>query len=225
MQTQETQLATPVEVDDREYWENYYATRKTPFAPSLFALHTLATYLKRGDALIELGCGNGRDAIHFSQHGIRVDAVDQCARELDYLQRTHAREGLRFRAGDFTRLGDGPRYRHVYSRFTLHSVSSERQAALLKWIGATLEPGGLFHLEARGLKNELCGQGLAVPAEPNAYILDGHFRRFLDLDATCNALSLTGLGIVEAIEAPGFSPFGDQDETFMRIVARRVAEC
>lgn len=224
MHTQEARLSPHVAVDDREYWENYYATRKTPFAPSLFARHTLATYLKHGDTLIELGCGNGRDAIHFSEHGIRVDAVDQCARELDYLGRTYARDGLRFRAGDFTRLDYGPRYRHIYSRFTLHSIPSERQEGLLKWIAATLEPGGLFHLEARGMKNELCKQGLAVSGEPDAYILDGHFRRFLDLDETCNALKLAGLAIVDAVEAPGFSPFGDQDETFMRIAACRGAE-
>lgn len=220
MPAQETQLAPSVEVDDREYWENYYATRKTPFDPSPFARHTLASHLKPGDSLIELGCGNGRDAVYFSANGVRVVAVDQCARELDFLAKTYAGSSLQFCPGDFTRLEYGSCFRHVYSRFTLHSISSERQSALLKWIGASLEPGGMFHLEARGMKNELYAQGHAVQGEPDAYILDGHFRRFLDLDTTCTALNLVGLTILDAVEAPGFSPFGGQDETFMRIAAR-----
>ena len=221
MQTLDTRITPHGDVDDRAYWESYYAARKAPFAPSLFARYTFENNLKRGDSLIELGCGNGRDAIYFAEHGIRVDAVDQCANEMDYLAKAYQRDGLRFRAGDFTRLESGATFRHVYSRFTLHSISSERQVALLKWIAAVLEPGGHFHLEARGKKNELYRRGDAVAGEPDAYIFEGHFRRFLDLDETCAALKFAGLHIVEAVEAPGFSPFGDQDETFIRIVARR----
>jgi hypothetical protein len=67
----------------------------------------------------------------------------------------------------------------------------------------------------------LYGKGKAVPTEDHAFIHDGHYRRFLDLDETCERLNGVGLQIVEAIEATGFAPFNGSDEHFIRIVARR----
>lgn len=53
--------------------------------------------------LLELGCGNGRDAIFFAKNGIKVIAIDQVADEISYLASLYA-ENPHFISGDFTDL-------------------------------------------------------------------------------------------------------------------------
>ena len=53
--------------------------------------------------LLELGCGNGRDALFFAKNGIKVTAIDQVADEISYLA-SICEENPHFISGDFTDL-------------------------------------------------------------------------------------------------------------------------
>jgi len=109
--------------------------------------------------LLELGCGNGRDAVFFASHGIKVTACDQCQEELEYLQAKFANDtNLSFINADFSRLSLQEIYDVIYSRFTLHSVTSEDEDWTIKWCSEHLKTGGLFLIEVRGQRNELYGQ-------------------------------------------------------------------
>lgn len=48
---------------DKDYWENFYKNYDGNVEPSLFSKFVLENYAKANNHLIELGCGNGRDAI------------------------------------------------------------------------------------------------------------------------------------------------------------------
>jgi tellurite methyltransferase len=209
------------QVDDKRYWENFYSKKPHPFEPSLFAQYTLKKYLKPGHSLVELGCGNGRDAVYFARQGVRVIAIDQCENEIQFLSDSYRFDHLEFMCGDFTALGNHLRCTHVYSRFTLHSISKQRQADVVSWVYNSLEEEGYFCLEVRGKQNELYGKGTPVVEEPDAFIHDGHYRRFLDLEETHDMLRAEGLEVVESCEERGFSPFGGVDEKFVRIVAQK----
>jgi len=104
----------------------------------------------------------------------------------------------------------------------MHSVSRSQQDEVVSWICKALEVGGCFFLEVRGKGNELYGKGERVPGELDAFIYDGHYRRFLDLTETLMNLRSAGLEVIESTEEKGFSPFGGIDETFVRIVARKT---
>ena len=41
--------------------------------------------------VLELGCGNGRDAVYLSSRGMHVTALDLCRPEIRHLRRTRAR--------------------------------------------------------------------------------------------------------------------------------------
>jgi hypothetical protein len=204
-----------------EYWERYYAAHKQPFSPSLFSRHVMDNYMKRGEACIELGCGNGRDAVFFGDNGIIITAYDQCAGEISYLNRTHAKPGLRFLCGDFTNLDVSCQYQHVYSRFTLHSITQEQQDSLLAWLAPSIAAGGYFHVEFRGLGNDLHGLGEPVDGQAGAYIYEDHYRRFICREALASELERLGLEVLHSVEDKGFSPFNGTDEVFARITARK----
>lgn len=82
-----------------------------------------------------------------------------------------------------------------------------------------LKQGGLFFVEVRSVNDELYGQGKKVGK--NAYIFDGHFRRFVELDQLVKKMERVGFVICSAMEERGFAPFGDSDPLIIRIIAER----
>lgn len=203
------------------YWEGIYKGGTIPESPSLFAQFVLDNYLSEGDSIIELGCGNGRDACFFARNKIGVIAVDQCDEEIEKLSRDNDDiRNLSFKSGDFTNLDDyHEKFDAVYSRFTLHSVGANDQQRTLEWAKRNLKTGGRLCIETRGMKNELYQQGTAVAGEPDAFILNEHYRRFVDFSSFVENIEKTGFTISESHEDTGFAPFEDTDYHFIRVVA------
>lgn len=205
-----------------EYWESYYKSGVAPETPSLFAKYVLANYTSPGDSLIELGCGNGRDARFFAANGVGVVAIDQCAEEIDILVSTNGRHpNLTFKAGDFTNFQDNQsgKYNLIYSRFTLHSVNAEAQQRTLEWCKNNISVGGKLCIETRGHNNEIYAKGEPVPGEQDAFVFENHYRRFVDFDTFRGDIVNAGFSIIEAEESTGFAPFKDTDYHFIRVIA------
>jgi cyclopropane fatty-acyl-phospholipid synthase-like methyltransferase len=204
---------------DKNYWENYYKSTPVGEKPSLFAQFVLDNYLKSGESLIELGCGNGRDGIFFSENGLNVLAVDQCAEEIEALQDKSGKENLKFLSSDFTQLDHENIFDNIYSRFTLHSISEEQENRVIDWSYKSLNKGGHIFIEARGHKNEIYKLGEKVQGEEHAYIYNNHYRRFVNKEDLVTKLRTTGFELIFEAEEKGFAPYENTDYTFMRVIA------
>ena len=207
---------------DKEYWDSYYKSLNSELKPSLFARFVMSDVIKEHKSLIELGCGNGRDAIFFANENLNILAVDQCEGEIKFLKHRYQQlNNIDFISGDFSNLNDDKKYDIVYSRFTLHSVSKEQETKTLNWAYKVLNTAGYFCIEVRGEKNEIYKKGEKVSGEENAYIFDDHYRRFLNFDELCSTLKQLNFTIEYAAEEKGFSPFNGDDETFIRVIAKK----
>jgi len=204
---------------DKTYWENYYRKHSRPDAPSLFAEFVLGHYLKPGARLIEMGCGNGRDSVFFAQNGISVCGVDQVDGEVAFLNDTYAQVGLSFMVGDFTRLNIEEVFDCVYSRFTLHSVSEEDEARVLGWAHKNLSAGGVLCVEIRSINDPKLQHGERISENEN--IVDGHYRRYVDLPKFRQKLIDLDFDIIFSEESPGFAPYKGEDPPVIRIVAKK----
>ena len=207
---------------DKKYWEEFYQTQNKELKPSLFARYVWGNIIENHKTLIELGCGNGRDAVYFANEGITVHAIDQCENEIKFLaNRYKYMPNISFETGDFSEANEGQKYDVIYSRFTLHSISKKQEEKTLKWAYTALNEDGVFCIEVRGLKNEIYQFGEKVEEEDNAFIYDNHFRRFIDFETFCNDLQILGFFLEYAAEERGFAPFEGQDETYIRIIAKK----
>lgn len=207
---------------DKNYWETYYSKRINEELPSLFAKFVVEKINGENLKLIELGCGNGRDAIYFSSQNFTVFAIDQCSNEINFLnEKFKNNSDIQFVNEDFTKLSISEMFDIVYSRFTLHSILSKEEDDVLKWTFDHLNSDGHFCIEVRGQKNEIFQKGEPVENEENAFVLDGHFRRFINFETFCNKLKSIGFKIDYAEEQKGFAPFNGLDETFIRIIANK----
>lgn len=205
-----------------DYWESYYGSGAAPEVPSLFAQFVMEKYAQEGNALVELGCGNGRDARFFAANGVGVTAVDQCVHEIEALESTKGDLSCKFRSGDFTSLADCDDGSDIiYSRFTLHSVGAKDQTRTLEWCQRNLVDGGILCVETRGQKNEIYRKGSPVQGEDDAFIYNDHYRRFVNFEEFTEEITDIGLTIIESAEQPGFAPFEDTDYHFIRVIAQK----
>lgn len=207
-----------------EYWNQFYShAHRELEAPSSFALHVVEG-MTAGQRLFELGCGNGRDALFFASRGLRVTACDRSRVAVETLQ---ARPDLgrfahrpEFLVADFLELDtayQGPAPDLVYSRFTLHAVPAHVQSAALGWTRRALVPGGRLLIEVRSVKGSLYGKG--EPVERDAFLHDGHYRRFVRMAELTSELTKLGFNIESASEAAGLAVYRDDDPVVIRLVA------
>ncbi len=214
--------------DENAYWNAFYAGQHPDLEkPSSFA-QVCRERLAPGALLFELGCGNGRDALFFADQGLRVVACDRSAVAIQKLSDrpdlVRFQHRPRFVTADFAELARVYDHTHepldvVYSRFTLHAVPVEIQSAALAWSALHLREEGKLLIEVRSVKGSLYGKG--EPAERDAYIHDGHYRRFLRIEELSAEVAGLGLEIVDATESAGVAVYKDDDPVVIRMTARK----
>ena len=206
-------------VDNTVYWNQYYKNQICATQPSPFAEY-VGTLVEPGRTLLELGCGNGRDAAYFANQGLRVKAIDMSQEAISQLREKNI-ENAEFLCGDFvnSEIHAPESYDYAYSRFTIHSISRNQEQILLKNVFRGLQGGGKFFIEVRGIHDPICGKGQLV--ERNAYFYDNHYRRFIVLDELVGSLVRNGFRVEYAEERTGFAPYGNDDPPVIRIVAAK----
>lgn len=205
---------------DYKYWNEYYKKNIAPNEPSKFAKDILK-YLHPGKKLIELGCGNGRDAIFLSNNNINVVAIDQSESSINNLKYNISNNNINFVVDDFieTKLLEKESFDYVYSRFTLHSISEEQEDKLINRVYNALKKEGLLVIEVRSIKDEIFGLGEKVAR--NTYVYNNHSRRFIVLEELVEKLKSSGFKIDFVDENNNYAIYKEQNPIVIRIIARK----
>jgi len=206
-------------IDNTIYWNLYYKNGLCPTEPSRFAEY-VSTLVEPGRTLLELGCGNGRDAVFLASLGLQVRALDMSETTIQALQGGNI-QNAEFVCGDFVSpdFHAPDSYDYAYSRFTIHSINHNQEQVLISNIYRGLREGGKLFIEVRSINDPLFGKGKLV--ERNAYFYDNHYRRFIVMDELCESLVRHGFLVEYAQESAGFAPYGNDDPPVIRIVAMK----
>lgn len=212
-------------MDDKEYWTNYYKYNSKPTSASTFAEFILPK-LERNKNLIELGCGNGRDSVYFSQKGLNVIAIDQVQCEIDFLNENYKNDKLYFLSDDFTNLKNtsydlikNTNFDYIYSRFTFHSINEEKEDRTLDWIENKLDKNGIFLLEARSIKDPMFKQGENLSETEN---FTTHYRRYMNLNKIIEKLESRNFKIEYKIEDNNLAIYKEDNPYVIRLIARKL---
>ena len=120
--------------DLRDYRYGY----ETPFIPRLFRFERMA-----GRRVLEIGVGNGTDAVAMAQRGAVYTGIDVTARHLELTEANFALAQLAsptLVCGDLLATGFREKYDFVYSFGVMHHIPNE--AAYLRRVRDLLAPGG-----------------------------------------------------------------------------------
>lgn len=205
---------------DYQYWNDYYKKNIAPNEPSRFAQDIIG-YLEDGKTMIELGCGNGRDAIFFAKNKINVIAIDQSQDVINNLKNKISYKNIEFISDDFikTKILQEGEYDYVYSRFTIHSISEEQEDILLDKVYNILKEKGMFFIEVRSVKDDIYGLGKKVGK--NTYMYNKHTRRFIVLEELIKKLKSVGFEIIIANESKNYAVYKNENPIVIRIIVKK----
>ena len=210
---------------DKLYWENYYS--KHAFDKEICVNSSFSTFCANNFfqneklSLVDVGSGNGRDAIYFSSLGHKVIAIDQSSIGTEAMGGSDETSNeVCFITEDF--IQHDFKFPHpidvFYSRFTIHAINKHDEEILLPKIFNSLEEDGLFCIEVRTTKDSLFGVG--TDFGDNTYLTD-HKRRFINSDSFLkNTLSL-GFKLLFFTEQDNLSVYGEDNPTLMRMILRK----
>ncbi len=211
---------------DERYWDSYYMGKDVKSGsmvdPSLFAQSVLSKYMQAGKDLIELGCGNGRDSIYFAKHGLNVTGIDASNIAIKWLHDTVDLDNCTFICDDFVNAEAiyQIQYDYCYSRFTLHAINEQQETQIFLKAYNMLKDKGYFFIEARSIHDGKYGLGKNV--EKNAFIYDGHYRRYIDMAELEQKLKSVGFTLVEKKESDRFAPKKGEHSVCIRVIAQKV---
>lgn len=213
---------------DREYWDNYYQQHGKDEGISMHSTFAKFCqdkfYVKNYLNIIELGSGNGRDAVFFAHHQHNVVAIDQSTTAIDIEKQKldfEVGQYLHPKARDFVQE-DYAQYKKIdafYSRFTIHSITKIDESILLPSIFNALSDGGLLCIEVRTTNDPLYGVG--KDCGDNTFITDGHKRRFIDSKLFREQVSILGFKELYFTEENNLSIYKDDNPVLMRLILQK----
>jgi len=137
-----------------EWWSEFFAdrSRAIPFFAS-WPDENLAGWLDDGHLtpgrVLEIGCGNGRNAAYLAGRGCRVDAVDYSQEAIGWARERAEAAGVAVSfqcCSIFDAQIEAGAYDLVYDSGCFHHLAPHRRQDYLDLVGAALKPGGRFGL-------------------------------------------------------------------------------
>jgi SAM-dependent methyltransferase len=138
----------------QDWWDSFYENRAKP-CPFFGELpdESLATWVFEGQVrpgrALDVGCGNGRNAVFLAGRGFSVEAVDYSQTAIDWATQRAAQAGvdvrlLRRSAFDLDLSSGG--YDLVYDSGCFHHIAPHRRDRYVELVTEALAPGGWFGL-------------------------------------------------------------------------------
>ena len=199
------------------HWDEYYKKDNIPDYPSPFAEY-VANILSNQQTILEVGCGNGRDAKFLASQGHLVTGLDRSGEAIELCKKLYSVESLEFFFGTITDIEkiNKKKYDLIYSRFVIHAMSLNEEIKTLNMSHKLLNKDGQFFVECRSINDPLSRKGDILS---NTERIEGHYRRFIILEEFKQRLVQVGFKIIKTIESNGLAKFGKDDPVVIRIHA------
>lgn len=213
--------ATP---DQRIIWESWHQTHSYA-SPSHHAEAELAAFIKslpcegRNLHILEVGCGQGREAISLARRGYDVIAFDLSPTAISIARTNAAEAGVPV---DFS-VGDAAQpypYRNnsfqgIFAHLSLHYFDHLTTHSIFTELARVLTPGGILYFTVRSIGDRFYRKGIRI--DKNLYCYDGHVRGFFDICYAQELLRDWDIRDCEYYEVVGERR--DNPGRFLRVVA------
>lgn len=137
-----------------DWWSDFFAdrSRQIPFFadwPDENLAGWLDDRLLTAGRVLELGCGNGRNAVYLASRGYQVDAVDYSQEAIGWARERADSAGVPVsfqRCSVFDATIAAGAYDLVYDSGCFHHLAPHRREDYFDLVSAALKPGGSFGL-------------------------------------------------------------------------------
>lgn len=202
----------------KTHWNSYYKQAIAPSNPSSFAV-SVADKISSASKVLEVGCGNGRDAVYLSAQGNDMIALDASEAAIKFCRKQYEDMPINFLSGTISNLmpENEANFDVIYTRFCLHAMTIREEKEFFNVASELLCPNGEIHIECRSINDPLARKGEVISPTERIY---GHYRRFIIIDELLQNLVSAGFEVKEAIEAKGLAKYKDDDPVVIRVSAK-----
>lgn len=187
-----------------QYWKNIYQNENIPKVPSNFAIFIGDTLGSKIKTIVDLGCGNGRDAYYLQKYA-RVVGVDHASKPKDSYNASFIQSGMENMKGY---------YDLIYMRFSLHSVDEDVEQRVLDYAKYNCK---YLAIEARSTNDTLCS-GDKYNSVETTYA-QAHYRRYIDINILKDQLISRGFTIKHISESDKYACYQGTTPTCLRVIA------
>lgn len=208
------------------YWNEFYSDRASlvPELPSQFAAFVASEMVNKAEAIIDLGCGNGRDSYFFTQYGFPVLAIDSSSAAIENCRKKLSLNSIQPSFVEFDlnnkellnhiRLwlnGNEIRSAVMYARFFLHAISDYDEQSFIKLIQQLCSEFSIFLAFEFRTKRDI---GLNKET-------DQHFRRYIDETTFLARWISNGFEPIYVTNGFGYAKFREDDAHISRCILKR----
>lgn len=177
-----------------DYWNELYS-KENFFGTGPTKLAIMAQSLINQDkihSILELGCGQGRDAIFLSQIGHNLEAIDISSNAIEFVNKTKDFLGinsLKARVGDISQPLEFKEnyFDLVYSNLALQFFELEQMSLIFKNVSEVLKENSKFLFSTKKEGDKYFNFGNKI--NNNAFEYKGIIRYFYSFDELKNLLS------------------------------------
>jgi ubiquinone/menaquinone biosynthesis C-methylase UbiE len=203
------------------YWNQFYAARAATLgAPSQFALFVLGE-TDNGCAIVDVGCGTGRDALYFASQGRKVVGVDASVAGVEHCAGLAADNALDAKfiaapidshtlAGAVQAVLPQSGLTCVYARFFIHAINDDEEQAFLALASTLCREGDRLAVEFRTLRDA------QLAKETGA-----HYRRYVNPLTFIHRAISHGFSSEYFVEGFGYAKYKNDDAHVARCVLRK----
>lgn len=197
----------------KQHWNKTYKARKMVSTLDYAKNAYIRLQSKPGCSLLDIGCGDGRDSIFFSQQGLKVTAIDFSEEAVSRLRT--AFPIMNALVMDILNM-DFPdaSFDAAYAHLTLHYFDDLTTQAVFANIHRMLKPDGFFFIRCKSVEDPLYRKGQEVGED--MFLLE-HTRHFFSKEYMMEKLhDFEILSLGETV-----SPYDGKQSFFVEAVAQK----
>jgi|TARA_B110000261_G_C12941544_1_gene300657 tellurite methyltransferase len=160
------------------YWNEFYK-KNSINSESTFAKFTYKKIKNIRGKVLDIGCGNGRDAYFFNKKGFDVTAIDISQKAIHRNSRVKIKN-LVFKKFDVEKDKIKTKFEIIYCRFFVHTLDEKLEDKLIHIIKNTRKENTMVFFEFRNYKDKIFGNFKANEHNKIIEFEKGHIRRIID---------------------------------------------
>lgn len=207
---------------NQKFWNKFYLVKKEIKIPkpSSFGIFFNKKFVKKNNKVLEIGCGNGRDAFLFSKKAKKIIALDKSknAIKINLLVSKKFRKKIIFLNKDFIEIYKIKRIEFdiLYARFFLHTINYKQENELFKLINFLKKKHKfIVGMEFRTSKDALIKKGKYI--NKNTRFTD-HYRRFINVPKFLKKIKKNNFEILYIKQGINLSKTENENPNLCRLI-------